>query len=163
MDYDGIVYKAFNAVLDRANLRNKVYEVSASASFTTGDKPNYALDTGRFSMKDKFKMLKQLVKNMEGVYDRKTIKDLNIDFKSIEIPSGGAYKSDKKREDIYKPKGSVIQIKNDDNNCFWYALTTLIYKKKKVSNMNLLERVDLLEKNMLENYVILVDYLGMKK
>jgi hypothetical protein len=129
-DYDGIVYKAFNAVLDKSGLKNKIYKVFGSASFSTNGLPNYAIPTGTFDKKDKFKMLKQLVKNMEGIYDRKAIKNLVIEFGFVDIPSGGAWKSDKKKDDIYDGK-SVIQVKNDDNNCFWYALTNLIYSKHK--------------------------------
>ena len=51
-------------------------------------------------------------------------------FKFTEIPSGGTSTgatTSRNREDILN-KASVHNIKNDDNNCFWYALVMLLFR-----------------------------------
>ncbi len=54
------------------------------------------------------------------------LKDLEISFNYIEIPTGGAYTTSTAREDILN-KYSVVKVVNNDDNCFWYALTNLIF------------------------------------
>ena len=48
------------------------------------------------------------------------------------MPAGGRASAtqDRDRESILNKK-SVLRIKNDDNNCFWYALSALVHKNIK--------------------------------
>ena len=47
-------------------------------------------------------------------------------FHFITIPSGGASSTSREKQSLLN-KTSVIQVVNDDNNCFWYALAMLVY------------------------------------
>ena len=50
----------------------------------------------------------------------------NVSF----LPSGGKHTTSRQREDILNKK-SVIRVRNNDNNCFWYALAYLLNPKDK--------------------------------
>jgi hypothetical protein len=64
------------------------------------------------------------LKQLDAAYELLFLE--NIRFKFLEIPSGaGCATESRKREDIYAKK-SVVQIVNEDNNCFWYALAVIL-------------------------------------
>ena len=59
------------------------------------------------------------------------LSSLNFEFNFILIPAGGARAKDRSLEGVYSKK-SVVQIVNDDNNCFWYAMAHLMNPKNKL-------------------------------
>jgi len=60
-------------------------------------------------------------------------KNFEIRFYIAIIPSGGSFVDDETLKDILARK-TVIQIKNNDNNCFWYALAYSINDRPKARN-----------------------------
>ena len=50
---------------------------------------------------------------------------LVFEYSFILLPSGRAATTSRKRDDILNKK-SVLQIINNDNNCFWYGLICLL-------------------------------------
>ena len=58
------------------------------------------------------------------------LKDFMASFHFIKIPDGGARSVCRDKLSILN-KTSVNTVTNDDNNCFWYALTMLIYSNHK--------------------------------
>ena len=58
------------------------------------------------------------------------LKDFEASFNFINIPEGGARSVCRDKLGILN-KTSVNRVTNDDNNCFWYALTMLIYANHK--------------------------------
>ena len=53
------------------------------------------------------------------------LETMKFEYHFIIIPSGGACSTNRDANSILN-KSSVLQIKNDDNNCFWYALACLM-------------------------------------
>ena len=60
-------------------------------------------------------------------YDEIDLSTLEIIYKFIDIPTGGTGTTSREKSSISK-KTSWVAIKNDDNNCFWYALTLQVYR-----------------------------------
>ena len=69
-----------------------------------------------------------------GEYDsRFDINSLEMTFDFAEIPSGsGCGTTDRDLESVFNEK-SVVEITNDDNNCFWYAMACLRNPKTNIS------------------------------
>ena len=63
-------------------------------------------------------------------YCKIKLSSLKFEFNFLLIPAGGARVKDRSLEGVYSKK-SVIQIVNDDNNCFWYAMAILMNPKNK--------------------------------
>ena len=82
-------------------------------------------DTNKM-LTDIFKQMQNLIQSNEEVF----MKGFQMTFKFTEIPSGGTSTgatTSRNREDILN-KASVHKIKNNDNNCFWYALVMLLFR-----------------------------------
>ena len=58
--------------------------------------------------------------------DRVFMKDITMSFHFVNIPSGSGWAVSRNLNEHHK-KRSVITIVNQDDNCFWYALTCLIH------------------------------------
>ena len=58
------------------------------------------------------------------------LKDLQASYNSISIPQGGARSVCRDKLSILN-KTSANRVTNDDSNCFWYALTMLVYVNHK--------------------------------
>jgi hypothetical protein len=63
------------------------------------------------------------------------LNSFRLTFHFAIIPSGSGHLESKTLNEHYKKK-SVVRVKNNDNNCFWYSLVNLVYinheKKKEI-------------------------------
>ncbi len=85
--------------------------------------------TNKYDKGNEEEMLNDVLHKIEWQIQSATtvlLQDLEIYFNYIEIPTGGAYTTSTAREDILN-KSSVVKVVNNDDNCFWYALTNLIF------------------------------------
>ena len=90
--------------------------------------------SGDFTSNETSKWLDQFIKRIQDVIqsdDQIVLRQSILKFHIVFQPEGAGCATDStKRESIFK-KTSVVQIKNDDNNCFWYALAVAINKDNK--------------------------------
>ena len=61
-------------------------------------------------------------------YEYLKLKDIVFTYNFTIIPKGSGYIKSREKDAILS-KRSVLRIINDDNNCFWYALSCLVNPK----------------------------------
>jgi len=107
-----------------------VYTYLKFASQKGGD--DFEVRTTKFNGKAYKDMLVQVVDRAIELLQSDhevLLKDFQITFNFIEIPSGSASATVSRDKLSILNKTSVNQVINEDNNCFWYALVILIYAK----------------------------------
>ena len=78
--------------------------------------------------KDVFHEIIGKIENGMERYDEIDLSTSEIIFKFIDIPTGGVGTGTTSRDkSSILNKKAVIVIKNNDNNCFWYALAIQVY------------------------------------
>ena len=90
---------------------------------------NFEIRTSKFLHSNAKDMLVQLVNRaieMRQSGHEVLLKNSQINF--MEIPAGGSASVSRDTLSILD-KTAVNKIRNNDNNCFWYALINLIYNK----------------------------------
>jgi len=71
------------------------------------------------------KFFKDFLERITSNYGNIFLETMKFEYHFIIIPSGGAASTNRDTNSILN-KSSVLQIKNDDNNCFWYAIACLM-------------------------------------
>ncbi len=123
------------AILNKASklaekeMGKKNYKVYIYVKIRNDNGDPVEASTNKYNKGNEEEMLNDVLHKIEWQIQSATtvlLKDLEIYFNYIEIPTGGAYTTSTAREDILN-KSSVVKVVNNDDNCFWYALTNLIY------------------------------------
>ena len=105
--------------------------------------------------------------HVEGQIERAIQSDETIKLKTLQIkfhyilqPAGGGVATQSRDKDSILNKKSVNRIINDDNNCFWYALSVAMNKTNKALKDN---RYQKQREKSVRSYVISVSCLGILK
>ena len=131
MDIKTILYRSYLKAVKMLPKKSSI-KFYSSVNFTTNDKERNSLVSNQYEPKTIALWASHVEAQIEkAVQSDEKIKlnTLMIKFHFIIMPSGGRGNAtqDRDRESILN-KRSVLRIKNDDNNCFWYALSALVHK-----------------------------------
>jgi len=72
------------------------------------------------------KFFKDFMERIQSSYGNIFLETMKFEYHFVIIPSGGACSTTNRDTNSILNKTSVLKIKNDDNNCFWYALACLM-------------------------------------
>ena len=135
-DIKTVLYKAYARVIKQLPPRTK-FEFYSEVNFdlSNGEKLKAPLISNSYAYNDTGRwgeaVEKQIMKVIQSDETVK-LKSLEITFHFILHPSGGRGDATQSREkESILNKKSVVKIVNDDNNCFWYALSVVMDKTNK--------------------------------
>ena len=124
--------KAFTEAKKLIKHKNyKVYTYLHFPSQQGGD--DFEVRSNTFDKADSYMMLGNVIHKAKELLQSDhevKLKDFQAAFNFSNIPEGGARSVCRDKLSILN-KTSVNRVTNDDNNCFWYALTMLIYANHK--------------------------------
>jgi len=134
MDIKTILYKSYVRAL-RMLPKNSSFKFYSSVNFTTNDRERNSLVSNQYNSDKTGPWAAHVEAQIEKAVqsdEKIQLNNLLIKFHFIIMPAGGRGNAtqDRDRESILNKK-SVLRIKNDDNNCFWYALSALVHKNIK--------------------------------
>ena len=127
-DIPFLLIKGFKSVLKHISFKN--YQVSCTFTGRMLDGTEFVTSTSPYQhFKSVFHdMLKNISKGLEQ-YDEFDLSTMEISYTFIDIPTGSGNNGTTSRDKLsILNKTSVINIKNNDNNCLWYALVPQVYK-----------------------------------
>ena len=129
---EALLDKAFTEAKKLIKHKNyKVYTYLHFPSQQGGD--DFEVRSNTFDKADSYRMLGDVIYKarelLQSDHEVK-LKDFQVSFNFIGIPEGGARSVCRDKLSILNKK-SVNKVTNDDNNCFWYALTMQVYAKHK--------------------------------
>ena len=116
--------------------KGATFRVRASAYYdgvnAEGDLVRHAINTGNHSSKNLNEFLEDFAARVRSQYELQVNKSFHIDFSFVLVPQGAGGDGTTSRDEAsILNKRSVVQIKNDDKNCSWYALNCLLHPKNK--------------------------------
>jgi len=162
MDIKTILYKSFFKAVKMLPKKSG-FKFYSSINFTTNDKGRSSLVSNEYTPATIGSWSSHVESQIEkAVQSDEQIKlnSLLIKFDFVIMPAGGRGNAtqERDRESIFNK--SVLRIKNDDNNGFWYALSALVHK-----NIRILEIAETpsLERDLLKNYATNANSLGVEK
>ena len=129
---EALLDKAFTEAKKLIKHKNyKVYTYLHFPSQQGGD--DFEVRSNTFDKADSYRMLGDVIYKarelLQSDHEVK-LKNFQVSFNFIGIPEGGARSVCRDKLSILNKK-SVNKVTNDDNNCFWYALTMQVYAKHK--------------------------------
>ena len=128
---DALLDRAFNEAKRKIPYTYKVYTYLKFPSQQGGD--DFEVRSSTYDKADAYRMLGDVVNKARDLLQSDhevKLKDFHVSFQFIKIPDGGAWCVSRERSDILNKK-SVNTVKNNDNNCFWYALTMQVHSTHK--------------------------------
>ena len=129
-DLKTILFKAYYRVLRLLPKRTPFYfYTEMNLGKRVGQKN---LTSNSYTFKQPAEWAKHVAKQIEMALqsdETVTLKEMEITFHFFMVPAGGKSNSTQSRDrESILNKTSVARIENNDNNCFWYALSRLVYK-----------------------------------
>ena len=128
---EALLERAFNEAKRKISYTYKVYTYMRFPSQQGGD--DFEVRSNTYAKADAYRMLGDVVNKARDLLQSDhevRLKDFNVSFQFLKVPAGGAWSVSRERSDILK-KTSVNTVKNNDNNCFWYALTMQVHSTHK--------------------------------
>jgi len=128
---EALLERAFNEAKRKISYTYKVYTYMRFPSQQGGD--DFEVRSNTYAKADAYRMLEDVVNKARDLLQSDhevRLKDFNVSFQFLKIPAGGAWSVSRERSDILKKK-SVNTVTNNDNNCFWYALTMQVHSTHK--------------------------------
>ena len=128
---EALLERAFNEAKRKISYTYKVYTYMRFPSQQGGD--DFEVRSNTYAKADAYRMLGDVVNKARDLLQSDhevRLKDFNVSFQFLKIPAGGAWSVSRERSDILKKK-SVNTVTNNDNNCFWYALTMQVHSTHK--------------------------------
>ena len=134
LDLPFLIFQSYRHVLKQINYND--FRVSCTVNANLIDGSEFWAATEQHQKKYFKNVFHEILRKIElGMekYDEIDLSTLEIIYKFIDIPTGGSGTTSRDKLSILN-KSSVIQIRNNDNNCFWYALALQIYRNHKCYN-----------------------------
>ena len=134
LDLPFLIFQSYRHVLKQINYND--FRVSCTVNAHLIDGSEFWAATEQHQKKYFKNVFHDILRKIElGMekYDEIDLSTLEIIYKFIDIPTGGSGTTSRDKLSILN-KSSVIQIRNNDNNCFWYALALQIYRNHKCYN-----------------------------
>jgi hypothetical protein len=135
-DIDAVFARSY-IIARRQIPRNAEFKLYCSCSgdgLDTGELFHFNITTSDFSSKELNKFFNDLMERIHRVIQSNTIillSTLKIVYNFAIIPSGGSCGTRCREIESIINKTSVIQMINDDNNCFWYCMAILFDVKNR--------------------------------
>jgi hypothetical protein len=133
-DIDAFAARAY-LMARRKIPRNSEFKIWASVTFdwisAFGDQAVINKSTTTHSSKNIDRFFYNLTNIIGKNYGRIILNTLKFEFNFTLIPSGASCGTKDRDIESVLNKKSVIQIVNDDNNCFWYAMSCLLNPKNR--------------------------------
>ena len=85
----------------------------------------------KYTNKELPKFFKEFVERISCSYGTIILKTMIFEYHFVVIPSGAGCGTTSREVESVLNKKSVLQIKNDDQNCFWYAMSCLLNPQNK--------------------------------
>jgi hypothetical protein len=133
-DIDALAARAYLMARRKAPKESE-FKVWGSVSFDwislEGETSFITKSTVSYDSKNINKFFKNLIDIIGKNYGYIILSTLKFEFNFTMIPSGSSCGTKDRNIESVLNKKSVIQIVNDDNNCFWYAMSCLLNPKNK--------------------------------
>ena len=128
-DLPFLIFQSYKKVLTQIDYKNVRVSCTVNAKMVD-DGSDFWAATDQHQKKFFKNVFHEIIAKIEAgleEYDEIDLSTLEIIYKFIDIPTGGTGTTSREKSSLSKRK-SWVAIKNDDNNCFWYALTVQIYR-----------------------------------
>ena len=128
---EALLERAINEAKRKISYTYKVYTYMRFPNQQGGD--DFEVRSNTYAKADAYRMLGDVVSKAKDLLQSDhevKLKDFRVSFQFLKIPAGGAWSVSRERSDILKKK-SVNTVTNNDNNCFWYALTMQVHSTHK--------------------------------